>query len=298
MSIVRKKNLFMISGIICVILLAIAAFSDLAISNTVINYNSWFGTIFQTFGEFPVYFIFVVSGEIAMNYAFKKGDELLFAIPLFLAGLGLSAWQTKQYVNEVSSYLASIVSNMDKGNAIGLANSDENVKGLSVGLSILIWLAVYFIFTAIMQVWLAKKDALEIKRYLMIAIFASLTVWFALEVNLALKDFWGRVRPYELSASQSEFTSWLHPNGINGHKSFPSGHTMAGTLCIVFAWFVSKANRTKVWIFGIVYGALMGISRVIIGAHFFSDVVFSFFLTALIIFIMNELLQRLAPENS
>lgn len=108
-----------------------------------------------------------------------------------------------------------------------------------------------------------------------IAILASLTVWFALEVNLTLKDLWGRYRPYELTSGNHEFTNWLTINGVNGHKSFPSGHTMAATLCIVF--MVRFNNKRKsFFIGGIVYGVVIAISRVIVGAHFFSDVTFSF----------------------
>lgn len=42
-----------------------------------------------------------------------------------------------------------------------------------------------------------------------------------------LKYLWGRVRFRDLLAAGNydAFTSWLHPNGINGNKSFPSGHT-------------------------------------------------------------------------
>lgn len=293
-----KKKLFSVSAIVCVVLLLIASFSDLAISNAVINYNSIFGTIFQTLGEFPVYCIFVLCGEIAMAYALRNLNSLLFSGVLFIGGLSLSLWQLKQYLNEVESYTLSALSNIHAGKDMGLANSDAATAKLSVGVAILIWLISYIIITVLVQYWMAKKDDSQLNRYLILAIFASLTVWFALEINLTLKDTWGRVRPYELSSSQKEFTPWFHPNGINGHKSFPSGHTMAGTLCIVFSWFATQPQlRKRLWVAGIVYGILLAISRVIIGAHFLSDVTFSFFLTATIIFVMRELYDRLLSEE-
>ncbi|MFT8823881.1 MAG: phosphatase PAP2 family protein [Liquorilactobacillus mali] len=293
-----KKKLFLVSAIICVILLLIASFGDLAISNTIINYNSIFGTIFQTFGEFPVYCIFVLCGEIAMAYALRHLDEMLFSSVLFIGGLSLSLWQLKQYLNEIESYALSALSNIHSGKDMGLANSDAATAKLSVGIAIALWLVVYIIITALIQYWMAKKDNTQLTRYLIVAVFASLTVWFALEVNLTLKDAWGRVRPYELSASQKEFTPWFHPNGVNGHKSFPSGHTMAGTLCIVFSWFATQPKwHKRLWVTGIVYGILLGVSRVIIGAHFLSDVTFSFFLTATIIFVMRELYDRLLSDD-
>lgn len=293
-----KKKLFGTAALICVVLLAIASFGDLAISNTVINYNSAVGTVFQTFGEFPVYLIFVLCGEIAMAYALRHSEEKLFAGTLFIGGFALSAWQLKQYLNEISSYALSALKNIHAGKPMGLANSDAATVKLSAGAALILWIVVYVIITLLVQYWMGKQDNDQLTRYLIVAVFASLTVWFALEVNLALKDYWGRVRPYELNASQKDFTPWFHPNGVNGHKSFPSGHSMAGTLCIVFSWFAVQTKLRKcLWITGIVYAILLALSRVLIGAHFFSDVTFSVFLTATIIFVMRELYDRLVSDD-
>ena len=84
MSEENQKKLFGISAIICIILLTIAYFGDLAISNTLINYHSWVGTFCQTFGEFPVYLIFALCGQIAMTYAWRGDCEKLLAGPLFV----------------------------------------------------------------------------------------------------------------------------------------------------------------------------------------------------------------------
>ena len=296
MSEENQKKLFGISAIICIILLTIAYFGDLAISNTLINYHSWVGTFCQTFGEFPVYLIFALCGQIAMTYAWRGDCEKLLAGPLFVGGLALSLWQSKQYVNEFLGYLYSIQTNLKNGTAIAMANSDSATGGYAGSTIIIVWLLFFAIFTLLVQWWLKNKTTKQLTRYMKIAILASLTVWFALEVNLTLKDLWGRYRPYELTSGNHEFTNWLTINGVNGHKSFPSGHTMAATLCIVFSWFVSNNKRKSFFIGGIVYGVVIAISRVIVGAHFFSDVTFSFFLTALIIFIMNGLCKKLIED--
>lgn len=49
MSEENQKKLFGISAIICIILLTITYFGDLAISNTLINYHSWVGTFLSDF---------------------------------------------------------------------------------------------------------------------------------------------------------------------------------------------------------------------------------------------------------
>lgn len=293
-----KTQLFLAAVLIGGGLLILALFADLPISNAVINYNSLFGTLFQTFGEFAVYLIFVLCGQIAMAYASRHLDEPLFAGGLFLGGLGLSAWQLKQYLNEIASYALTALHNSHVGKPIGLANSDAATAALPVGQALALWLVIYLLITTLCQYWLHQQDNQQLTKYLIVAIFASLTVWFALEVNLALKDFWGRVRPYELNHSQNNFTVWTHPNGVNGHKSFPSGHAMAGTLSILFSWFAVKPKTKKIlWIAGVVYAITLAISRIIIGAHFLSDVTFSFLLTAAIIFVMSECYHHLVSDE-
>ena len=111
MSFSQQKKLFSISAVICVVLLVIAAFGDLQISNTVINYRSVFGTLFQSVGEFPQYLIFVISGQIALTFAFKMQGSVLFKYLLGSGGLAVSGWQLKQYLNEVESYFLSVSSN-------------------------------------------------------------------------------------------------------------------------------------------------------------------------------------------
>lgn len=285
-----QKKLFFIATCICIVILTIAYYADLTISQWLINYNSWYGTLFQTFGEFPLYMLFVVSGQVAMKYAFCI-DNKLFTWSLFRGGLGLAAWQTKEYVNEVLGYIASICNNIAHHKAIGLANSDEATRNFSQGIIWIVWAVTFVIITGLAQWWLNNKSDAQLKKYMRISVFATLTAWFALQVNQVLKTTWGRVRPYELS-SKEHFTNWLTINGDNGHKSFPSGHTMAATVGIMFSWFATGNKRKLLWIGGIIYGILMGISRIIIGAHFTSDVTFSFFITALIIYIMEELLTE------
>ena len=177
-----------------------------------------------------------------------------------------------------------------------MANSDSAMGGFSESVIITVWILFFAAFTLLAQWWLKNKTQGQLTRYMQIAVLVSFTVWFALEVNLTLKELWGHYRPYELTAGNHEFTNWLTINGVNGHKLFPSGHTMAATLCIVFSWFVSKVKRKGFFIGGIIYGVLIGLSRVIVGAHFFSDVTFSFFLTALIIFVMNGLGKKLIRD--
>lgn len=291
MPIKKQKYLFGIALISAICILTFAYFKDLVVSHQVINYHSWFGTFFQTFGEFPVYLVLALCGQIMITYALNFKSNYLFSVSLFLGGFSLSAWQVKKYTNEFMGYLASIQHNINKNKAIGIANSDGTSISFPSYVNWIAWIIFLIIFMLICQMWLTKKSETQLKKLMVIAVFAALTVWCSLNVNETLKELWGRVRPYELSAT-NHFTNWLTINGPNGHKSFPSGHTMAGTLAIVFTWFIENKKQRQIWfVISIIYGIIVAISRIVIGAHFLSDVTFSFFITLFIIYILRELLN-------
>ena len=91
-----------------------------------------------------------------------------------------------------------------------------------------------------------------------------------------LKVFWGRIRFRDLDALYSNFTPWFSPNGITGNDSFPSGHSAMGFVLIsFFVLFKDKGwiTRYGAYVFILMWAITVAASRVIIGAHFLSDVV-------------------------
>ena len=73
----------------------------------------------------------------------------------------------------------------------------------------------------------------------------------------------------------------FHINGVNGHKSFPSGHTNAGTSILLIALLVPRFTDKK-WIKYLVatlcfaYIAILAFSRIVVSAHYASDVLCGF----------------------
>lgn len=94
-----------------------------------------------------------------------------------------------------------------------------------------------------------------------------------------LKYLWGRVRFRDLLAAGSydAFTPWYHPNGINGNKSFPSGHTAGAGMSYLLMLLpcVSEKWRKKAGLCfaaPCVYTAVVAFTRLVMGAHYLSDV--------------------------
>lgn len=95
----------------------------------------------------------------------------------------------------------------------------------------------------------------------------------------AMKYLWGRVRFRDLLAAGSydEFTPWYIINGINGNKSFPSGHTAGAAmsfLAMLLPYVSRKANRHKQLCFFVpfAYTCTVAVTRLVMGAHYLSDV--------------------------
>lgn len=92
-----------------------------------------------------------------------------------------------------------------------------------------------------------------------------------------LKIFWGRIRFRDLAENYSNFTAWYVPNGITGNQSFPSGHAAMGFMMMaLFVFVMDKEFYKRIILKGIIisWALAVCISRVVIGAHFASDVLF------------------------
>lgn len=102
--------------------------------------------------------------------------------------------------------------------------------------------------------------------------------------HLILKDHWGRPRPkqvIEFGGTQN-FRPYYSPNIFNQpepSKSFPCGHCSMGFYFFGFAVVGMRLHKKWLTVTGfslaLILGGALGISRIMQGAHFFSDVLFS-----------------------
>ena len=80
------------------------------------------------------------------------------------------------------------------------------------------------------------------------------------------------------------------PAASEEFKSFPSGHTANGFLMIIFTLFipVEKSSIIK-WFtaFAIIWGSCVALSRVILGAHFLSDVIVGGYIAVILFYLFK-----------
>jgi lipid A 4'-phosphatase len=139
----------------------------------------------------------------------------------------------------------------------------------------------------------------KLKKYrsLCVLMFLLLALGPGLVVNGVLKDHWGRPRPRE-TVNFGGQASYQAPFVISdkGGKSFPCGHcSVAFAFCGLALWLY---DRRKKWawfilILSILGGLVVGLARVAVGAHYFSDVLVSGFA----VFWVAWLLVTLFPKH-
>ncbi len=106
------------------------------------------------------------------------------------------------------------------------------------------------------------------------------TVWLALASLFfvhPVKLVWGRVRFRDLDATHAAFSDWYSPQGFTGHASFPSGHTAMAWLLLPCVLLVARGTlaRLALTLLVVSWGMFVALGRVVIGAHYASDVLLS-----------------------
>jgi membrane-associated PAP2 superfamily phosphatase len=98
-------------------------------------------------------------------------------------------------------------------------------------------------------------------------------------INAVLKPYWGRPRPRQVQAFDGEWAyRAVHQRGTPGQgESFPCGHCTMGFLFVTLFFLRREVPRVALagGAFGLVYGSLVGMARMVQGAHFPTDVLWS-----------------------
>ena len=185
-----------------------------------------------------------------------------------------------------------------KGNGSFFANSfDWNVYLLRDILLPIIVLAVLLIPIIGSVYWvITNKNFLSLTLNNLAYLFLSSLLSLGLIVNVILKNLWGRVRPNDtilFGGDQPFSIPWLKVSHCDHNCSFVSGDVSAYTLLLALILVFSKPQFNK---FAYLLIILIGITRIMEGGHFFSDVIMSFMITHFIVKILFDFFSLL-PDN-
>jgi len=130
----------------------------------------------------------------------------------------------------------------------------------------------------------------------------AITLSAGLMTNAVFKDHWGRSRPRDVVAfgGAKEFT----PAGIISTQcrkncSFVSGESSFAFSLVCLPWLLVGVLRRRVGIgLAVILGIAVAVWRVLMGAHFLSDVVLAALYTLVIISLLSDLLFAYRPTTS
>ena len=247
-------KLLLIIVVVWCILALVFGFTDLEISKAVVDDSSEWGIFGRDYGEVPGY--------------------ALIAIVL---STFLGSFNNNLHLQKIPAYISVIV-----GVLFIILGGDET--DLYTGWGLIIPMIFYVIIT-----W--NKDW---KNYRTLAgIISLLAIINPLVLVQIMKLLWGRVRFRDLAPGFVDFSPWFLPQGITGDQSFPSGHTAIGWMFLPLLIAVKDRKNMDVikilfYILICGWGLFVGLSRIVIGAHYASDVLFSTMMAAVITILLYK----------
>jgi len=244
----RITKLLIVVIIIWIILAIIFGFTDLEISKALVNRESLWANFGRDYGEGPGYGIIAVAISILIG---SYQDEL-----------------KKQ---KIAAYFFLLIGAV----IFILAIIFVSIWFIAFGGGITLGVLLFLIFTY-------NRDWREFKKIAIVIIL--LTVINPLIFVQFGKILCGRVRFNDLSSDYSNYTPWFLPKGpiswLQGNASFPSGHTALAFVSLPLIIEIKENNWNIVLkmstIFIILsYAFFVAFSRIIVGDHYASDVLFS-----------------------
>jgi membrane-associated phospholipid phosphatase len=159
------------------------------------------------------------------------------------------------------------------------------------------WVPFFRVVTEVGRPWAVAllsviAGALLWRRCRLFALALPATALSAVVVNVLLKLLISRVRPpFGIGASE-------------GPTSFPSGHVVLGVIGLGLLVPVVYVVTGRRWLYHaalalfVVYVPVVGLSRIVLGAHWFTDVIGSFFIGATFLLGAEYLVgSRLADDH-
>ena len=242
-----------ISVTVFVVLAVLFAFTDLPIMQVYADPGSGWGHFMQAYGQLPGMLVGFLGSSILLRQS-KLGKSIktitkTIGLLLITTLMALGFW----------------------GDALGMqVDSEINIPVLVI-LAIAMLICVQLLFRRIPDETMQKFKAFGQVAVLLYVLAGLITVW-------GIKIPWGRwtYRDMLEVGDLSLYTPWYLPQGVNGHHSFISGHT-AFSFCVLPVVLLLRGNQKQyrlAWILAVTWGLLGALSRVAIGAHFPSDVLF------------------------
>ncbi len=303
---IKKSSIisFAIVTVCFLTLFLIGTFYDLEISKKLVdlesgNYYSknFFGAFFEIIGETPIYWLSVFAGGIIF-YNAKRREKSWITIVFMILGLAASVGMATYLVSRLFKY-----SSQHFGFEHLLGGTSDFICYLLLG-GCITFVVFYFmrkvpsVFFNRMIVWAFVFFAVVVTQRLCTSTLKSLASRPRYRAMFMLQDFDMFKRWYEFQAKPEILEDWKNLYGATSDwfKSFPSGHSSAAATVIALTYIPSmfeKTNNIKVKAIvisaSVLYTLLVMLSRIVVGAHFLTDVCMGAYITYLCFLLCNAI---------
>lgn len=253
-------------------LMLLFTFLDLPISKALFDQSSPFGNLFAGLAELPCTLVGVFSCA-ALAVTRPRENKALAA--LNIAGFGV-----------LMVLFALMAGVMPTGY-------------LPLPKAFMLTGVVYAAAAVLLTVRISRTQAAALRRA---ATLGLLLVLAAMVIINVVKVFWGRPRMRSMADPDSQFTLWFIPQGFTADeecKSFPSGHS-ANAACILWITllptFLPRLRTKKAFavLNCVAFGwmILSMLSRVIMGAHFATDVTMGASITVCCFYLLKRVFYK------
>ncbi len=128
---------------------------------------------------------------------------------------------------------------------------------------------------------------------------ASFLLGPGLLTNAILKEFWDRARPRQIVEFGGD--AQFGPPLVIQDQCATNCSFVSGEAAFAFAFlsFALLARRRRAFWIGVAlaFGAVIGLKRIVLGAHFFSDVIFAGVLNGMVILILYRIMIDRKPAD-
>ena len=251
------------------LLAVVFSFYDLRISMRLYNPDAAWAHLLEAYGQIPGLIVALLGGSVLLRLRGWKTGWKNVLLTVFYSSFTL---------------LAALVIWADlQGVQIG----KEISVGWTLALGMLTLLALQVLLRIVPRELIQRCEKPARVAVLLYVFAPLLTTWF-------FKFLWGRITFRELAAGYADFTPWYLPQGYTGHRSFISGHTGFAWLVLPLTLLVPIGTRAYylVWLGVLLWGITVAVSRVVIGAHFASDVLFATGVSFIWFFILLHVIMK------
>lgn len=266
------------------------SFFDWNISVAIADVDSPFGNAMETVGYMICYAIIPIGGILTCLGLIKRKNNWIKALGVFIYALSLG----------IMIYMLGNALSPDE-HGYGVTMAPALAYTVAAALGILASLLFYFIVDRNNQGMLLRLGLIILAAIILEVLFINVTKYLNCRPRF-------RYLTSDYNTTGEVFRQWwdFKPFQFNDdfHKSWPSGHTAFSGHLMLLSFVTplyirhNKATAPILFALAFCFNITVGISRILCGAHFLSDIsfggLFSWTITVILILIGNHFFH---PEN-